>query len=240
MYDGVVAQGTGTKHLAQVSTCEFQHLSAFLWFVHTPTTITTAKPEHQELCAWYMSDGRPCHWLSAGDVPAQMCRIADMWKATACLQVCFTALMQAEEELIVGDLAGVCSLLPDSVTTLPSYSEFKTRLQQCVVKAFPDVYTLLTTHDQLQRFRKLPFQAVLAWADSDNLVVDSENSVAVALSWWYGGDLGSQATEDQVKELSGALCLKHLSNGMCIQDVPAACTAWVALFELLSLVGECL
>jgi hypothetical protein len=112
------------------------------------------------------------------------------------------------------DLAGICSLLPDSVTTLPSYSEWQTRLQCCVVKAFPVVYALLTTYQQLQRFRKLPIQAVLAWADSDGLVVDSENSVAVALSWWYGGDLGSQATEDQLKELSGALRLKHLSNGM--------------------------
>jgi hypothetical protein len=142
-----------------------------------------------------------------------MCRVADMWGASACLQRCFTALTEAKEELVVNDLAGVCSLLPDSVTTLPSYSEWQTRLQECVVKAFPDVYTLTTTYDQLQRFRKLPFQAVLAWADSDKLVVDSENSVAVALSWWYGGHMGSQATEDQLKELSGALRLAHLSNG---------------------------
>jgi hypothetical protein len=142
-----------------------------------------------------------------------MCKIADMWGALACLRKCFTALSQATELLAVDDLAGLCSLLPDIVTTFPSYSQWKSRLQQCVVKAFPDVYTLLTTYDQLQRFRLLPFHAVLAWAESDGLVVDSEYSVAVAISWWYGGDLGSQATEDQLKELSGALRLKHLSNG---------------------------
>jgi hypothetical protein len=149
----------------------------------------------------------------------QMCRVADMWGVPTCLQRCFNALSQLKEGKVdVDDLAEIYSWLPDSVTTLPSYSEWETQVQARVVQVFQDVYTLLTTHKLLQRFRSLPFQAVLAWAGSDKLVIDSENSVAVAISWWYGGEEGSQATEDQLEELSGALRLKHLSNGRDSKD----------------------
>jgi hypothetical protein len=56
------------------------------------------------------------------------------------------------------------------------------------VEWFNDVHALLTSHDQLQRILPLLYHtaAVKAWAASDKLMVDSENSVAVAIRWWYG------------------------------------------------------
>jgi hypothetical protein len=115
-----------------------------------------------------------------------------MWGAPACLQQCFTALSQLKQgELDVDGLAEIFILLPDSVSTLPNYTRWEVQLQTCVLHVFKDVYTVLTTYHLLQRFRQLPFQAVRAWAASDDLVADSENSVAVAISWWCGGEQGS-------------------------------------------------
>jgi hypothetical protein len=152
----------------------------------------------------------------------QMCRIADMWLAPECLQASLTALTQLKSgKLQAEDLLGVLSWLPEGVLAQPKSTALKEQFPAQVVTMFQDVHGLLTNPTQLQRFRKLPFQAVRVWADSDKLVVDSENSVAVALSWWYGGDLGSQATEGQLKELSGLLRVKHLTHGM----LTSCCTA---------------
>jgi hypothetical protein len=138
-----------------------------------------------------------------------------MWGATMCMAKCLTSLAQQKDaSRTIEALSAVLSWLPDSASACPGFTEWESQWGQCVVEAFNDVHALLTDLNQLQRFRKLPFQAVRAWADSDELVVDSENSVAVALSWWCGGDLGSQATEDQLKVLSGLLRVARLTHGV--------------------------
>jgi hypothetical protein len=127
---------------------------------------------------------------------------------------CFAALAQLEvEKLDVEDLTAVLTWLPDSVYALPQYAAWEASWHTHIVKMFQDVHVLLTSFEQLQHFRHLPFVAVQAWAASDKLVVDSENSVAVAISWWYGGKQGSGASEDQLKQLSGLLRVVHLSHG---------------------------
>jgi hypothetical protein len=86
---------------------------------------------------------------------------------------------------------------------------FESRL----AKVFGDVHAMLTGPELLRLFKQLPYHAVRAWAASDGLTVDSENSVAVALTAWAEGELGSKCTEAQKKELSGLLRVCHLSTG---------------------------
>jgi hypothetical protein len=76
-------------------------------------------------------------------------------------------------------------------------------VQALLLHVFGDIHAMLTSPDQLERFRQLPYRAIRAWADSDDLVVDSEDSVAVALGWWVAGAEGSKCSEEQLKELSG-------------------------------------
>jgi hypothetical protein len=110
-------------------------------------------------------------------------------------------------------LTDVLNVLPDSITTLPEHSTWVTKLDTALMQHFGDVHALLTSPDQLQIFRGLPFHAVRAWAASGELTVDSENSVAVALTVWAEGEQGSQCTEAQQKELSGLLRVRHLGTG---------------------------
>jgi hypothetical protein len=82
---------------------------------------------------------------------------------------------------------------------------------------FEDVHALLTNTTKLNLFCQLPYSAIKAWAGSDHLVVDSENSVAVALGAWVeaqAGPSGQGCSKEQKKGLSGLLRVKHLSHGM--------------------------
>jgi hypothetical protein len=96
---------------------------------------------------------------------------------------------------------------------------------------FRDIHALITSAEQLQLFKQLSFTAIKAWADSDDLMVDSEDSVAVALGWWVAGAEGSKCSQDQLKELSGLVRVRHMSAGeqqiTACQCRPMAHCLWV-------------
>jgi hypothetical protein len=154
-----------------------------------------------------------------------MCLVADMWDTQSCMQQCLTALIELEDkQLLFDDLPSITRLLPDSIQQLPNYSAWADRCSRCVGKAavaeedgqpqllysLKDVHALLTSPELLLQFRQLPFDGIKAWMASSDLVVDSEDSVAVAVGWWARGDVGSKCTRDQLKELSGLLRVRHL------------------------------
>jgi hypothetical protein len=171
-----------------------------------------AAPVEQPLIKLFISTTQVDAW-HAVSLLVQMIRMADMWMAPDCVRKIFLALSQLRDAWQQPEvLSAVLSWLPDSSAS-PQYAAWDKEWKAHVTSMFQDVHAVLTNHDQLQSFRQLPFQAVHAWAASDKLVVDSENSVAVAISWWYGGDHGSRASEEQLKELSGLLRVTHLSNG---------------------------
>jgi hypothetical protein len=148
-----------------------------------------------------------------------------MWDAPMCLQLCFSSLAQLQaEQLHLHGLPAIWQVLPDAVQKLGGHS---TWVQQCVrvvcagasaghdvqpmlLVLFRDVHALLTNPAQLSHFRQLPFLALKAWAASDDLLVDSEDSVAVALGWWVAGEVGRRCNQEQLKELSRLLRVQHL------------------------------
>jgi hypothetical protein len=88
---------------------------------------------------------------------------------------------------------------------------------------FGDVHALLTSEAKLKRFQLLPYSAIKVWAGSDDLVVDSENSVAIALGCWTAAGVKGahrELTNEQKEELSGLLRVTQLTAG----------TSWMLLF----------
>jgi hypothetical protein len=75
------------------------------------------------------------------------------------------------------------------------------------------VHKLLAEIHQLAVFQNFPFMVIKAWAASDGLVVDSEDSVAVALARWASWSEGARCNTDQFKELSDLVRVKHLTPG---------------------------
>ncbi len=144
-------------------------------------------------------------------VLALMCTLADRWQAPACLAHSYEALTQLSDAQLTPDaLAGALQRLPcfstPAVQKQPQTEGFVKRM----VGMLADVHAVLTSGPLLRLLRALPFEAVLAWAGSDDLVVDSEASVVVALDCWVRGPVGRKADRAQLLQLSGLVRLQHL------------------------------
>jgi hypothetical protein len=146
----------------------------------------------------------------------QMCKIADMWDAPACLDLCAAALAQQQQQqnlMQPQEFAAMLQLLPEAVRSTPQITAWQAGTVAAFVKQYNDVHSLVTSAEMLLTFRELPYPAIKAWMASDDLIVDSEDSVAVAIGWWVGGDEDSKCSEEQLKELSRLLRVKHLTAG---------------------------
>jgi hypothetical protein len=161
---------------------------------------------------------------------AQMCHVADRWGAAFCLGTCMHRLTQLlDKDLTCDQLAQLLPQLPASTKQLPQHKEWEQTLMHLLVGSakasmnidaniasvlvylFADVHSLLNSPAKLKCFHQLPYAAIRAWAACNDLVVDSENSVVVALGSWIKARICS--TEQQ-KELSSLIRVKHLTPGV--------------------------
>jgi hypothetical protein len=154
-----------------------------------------------------------------------MCKIADMWEAQGVAQLCLTALTQLDEHrLLFDELPAIVRALPDAAQHMPNYMAWVERCGACLAAAAQsgqdvqplllhfstDVHALLSTPNLLPLFRQLAFAELKAWMASDHLVVDAEDSVAVAVQWWSKGDHGKACSKEDYKELSQLLRMRHV------------------------------
>jgi hypothetical protein len=136
-----------------------------------------------------------------------------------------------DDTLTLDQLSKTVEALPESARLLPCFSAWEDRCMQVLGGAdssdsntlpillhlFGDVHALLTNATKLKWLCQLSFPAIKAWAGSDDLVVESENSVAVALGAWVEAQAApgrQECSKEQKEELSGLLRVKHLSPGM--------------------------
>jgi hypothetical protein len=163
----------------------------------------------------------------------QMCRVADRWGAAFCLRACMDRLTRLPNDSLSCDhLAALLPQLPKSIQQLLQYAAWERKVRGILVSSaiasttisgsiesvlfylFSDVHALLTSSAKLEHFHQLPYAAVKAWAAGDDLVVDSENSVVVALGSWITAQ--KECSVEQQKELSSLIRLKHLTPSMCL------------------------
>jgi hypothetical protein len=150
---------------------------------------------------------------------AQACRLADRWGATICLDLCFTTLSKVKDEELCKELDGVLALLPDSISELPEYAAWvnrQARLKSAMgatavpLDQFFDVHALITSTEALQLFHQLSFADMRSWVGSEQLVVDSEDSVAVAIGVWTQW---RTCSNEELIQLCSLLRVRHLSTG---------------------------
>jgi hypothetical protein len=147
-----------------------------------------------------------------------------------------------DQELTCDQLAQLLPQLPASTKQLPQHKKWEQKLMHILVASakasngtstdsdsdsdaniayllfylFADVHSLLTTPAKLTSFHQLPYGTLKAWAASSDLVVDSENSVVVALSSWIAA--AGACSPEQQKELSSLIWVKHLTPGIYLDD----------------------
>jgi hypothetical protein len=170
--------------------------------------------------------------------PTQMCQVAAQWDAAYCLTACLERLAQVPDGLSCDQLAELLTRMPHGSQLLLQHKAWEQKVTAFLVSnanaegtissstacllfsLFADVHSLLTSPAKLKLFHQLPYAAIKAWAGSDDLVVDSENSVAVALGSWISAQ--KECSTEQRKELSRLVRVKHLGQGTCSSGDPSS------------------
>ncbi|GFH07938.1 hypothetical protein HaLaN_02822 [Haematococcus lacustris] len=125
------------------------------------------------------------------------------------------------EELAAEQLVLVLQTLPDSCALLPEHKKWQQLVDNLVVSLYRDVHAVITSAQLRTTFQQLPFAAVQQWAGSDELTVDSENSVVELLSLWMAGQGGQACSKEQKQQLSCLLQPVELQRRTTIRwDVP--------------------
>ncbi|KAL6761448.1 hypothetical protein V8C86DRAFT_3131566 [Haematococcus lacustris] len=182
---------------------------------------------------------------------AMVCRVAERWACSSLTSKCLLKLADLpSSQLPAEQLVLVLQTLPDSCALLLEHAKWLERVHTLaaslatglstlplLLHLYGDVHAVITSTQLRDYVRQLPFAAVQLWAGSDELTVDSENSVVELLSLWMAGPRGQACTVEQQQQLSCLVRVQHLSPsfaqgwlpGLRWFNVPGAPTAGVAL-----------
>ncbi|GFH29251.1 BACK domain-containing protein [Haematococcus lacustris] len=119
-------------------------------------------------------------------------------------------------QLAAEQLVLVLQTLPDSCALLPEHKKWQQLVDNLVVSLYRDVHAVITSAQLRTTFQQLPFAAVQQWAGSDELTVDSENSVVELLSLWMAGSGGQACSQEQKQKLSCLVRVQHLSPAQLV------------------------
>ena len=78
--------------------------------------------------------------------------------------------------------------LPAQLLEAPPLQKIAAACKLKLVELFGDVPSVITNLEQRQKFCALPYTAVLAWLQSDDLKVHSESCILLLLSAWVGSE----------------------------------------------------
>ncbi|KAJ9511074.1 hypothetical protein QJQ45_002835 [Haematococcus lacustris] len=130
-----------------------------------------------------------------------VCRVAERWAFSSLTRCCLLHLSALPaSQLPATQLPLVLQTLPDLSSLQPEHDKWLDRVHSLVAGLSPapsplplllhlygDVHAVITSAQLRDYFLQLPVTAVLRWAASDELTVDSENSVVELLSLWMAG-----------------------------------------------------
>ncbi|GFH07937.1 BTB domain-containing protein [Haematococcus lacustris] len=155
---------------------------------------------------------------------ARVCRVAERWAFPSLSTTCLQKLVDLPpSQLPVQQLVLVLQTLPGSCALLPDHKRWQERVHNLAVELnalllllhlCEDVHAVITSAQLRTAFQQLPFAAVQQWAGSDELTVDSENSVVELISLWMAGPEGRVASQTRKQQLSCLVRVQHLSPGL--------------------------
>ena len=146
-------------------------------------------------------------------VPLQVYRLADKYEVpNACTEPVFAALSAVEAKDIDLALLSDAYRLPDGLRERPPLQKVTMACKQKLLELFGDVPAVITDLEQRRQFCALPYSAVLAWLQSDDLKVHSESCVLFLLTAWVNSkERQAVCSPDQHKLLAHSVRVTRLS-----------------------------
>ncbi|KAL6746776.1 hypothetical protein V8C86DRAFT_1452386 [Haematococcus lacustris] len=157
------------------------------------------------------------------DSPAQLVtvlKIADKWQVQDTVDACRTAFSQLRAQDIDLEVIKKVYGLEGVVHNHAHFKELLATVQARLVALFKDVVEVITSPALQAHFLQLPFAAMLALLRSEQLEVDSENSVVVAATLWMTRGRGRFTSPEQRRFLAGAVRLSALSPSFLCGVLP--------------------
>ncbi|KAJ9530465.1 hypothetical protein QJQ45_012426 [Haematococcus lacustris] len=169
-----------------------------------------------------MYEGKPAEEVKDPLTLARMCCVAKRWAsssiATSCLQrlIDLPPLQLPAEQLVL-----VLQTLPGDGVMQSEHYGWQEHVRSLLVSQYGDVHAVITSAQLRTTFQQLPFAAVQQWAGSDELTVDSENSVVELISLWMAGPRGRACSLGEMHRLSCLVRVQHLSLAYALSRLPA-------------------
>lgn len=153
----------------------------------------------------------------------QLLQLAEQVQAHSCTSACASSLAAIEPgQLSVPFISDVLHLLASTTleSSIPQLEQLRDHCATRVLQLFADAVTVANDADLLAQFISLPFLVVQLWASSDQVQVDSENTVAWLLQQWWLHQWAA-AAEDHVAALMGQM--QQLSALIRVRQLGATC-----------------
>lgn len=135
--------------------------------------------------------------------------------AEDCLDAVAAALMKAlpqiSDEKTLTVVSSMFATLEWREISTPSLLALKDAGQEVLVQWFGDVRRVIHEGRLTSLFGTLPLKVIEMWGASDDLIVDSENSVALLLTLWWQRQPKNVRTYECKERLSQLLRIQHLS-----------------------------
>ena len=129
----------------------------------------------------------------------------------ACMEPTLAALSALQAKSIDLALLSQVYSLPTQLSEAPSLQRLAAVCKQKLLELFGDVPAVITDLEQRRQFCALPYAAVLAWLQSDDLKVHSESCVLLLLTAWVNSEEHPACNIHQLKQLAHSVRVEHLS-----------------------------
>ena len=147
-----------------------------------------------------------------GQLLLEMYCLEDKYKIpAACMEPILAALSAFQAKDVDVTLLSHMYSLPAQLTEASSLEKIAAACEQKLVELFGNVPAVITDLEKRRQFCTLPYAAVLAWLQSDDLEVHSESCVLLLLTAWVRSEEHPACSPYQLKLLAHSLRVENLS-----------------------------
>mmetsp|Transcript_28620 Transcript_28620/g.77209 ORF Transcript_28620/g.77209 Transcript_28620/m.77209 type:complete len:543 (+) Transcript_28620:48-1676(+) len=147
-------------------------------------------------------------------------KLADRWQADDTIAACSSAFAALDPKDIDLDALKRAYSVEGILHNTASFSEMIPKVQGRLMDMFSDLVQVMRSPEMQSQLLQLPFAAVLVLLRSEQLVVDSENTVLAVANLWVTRGQGKGSTDHQKEMLANTVRLHALSTSYICGVLP--------------------
>ncbi|KAF5828860.1 hypothetical protein DUNSADRAFT_16962 [Dunaliella salina] len=147
-------------------------------------------------------------------------KVADCWQADDTVAACSSAFAALDPQEIDLDTLKRAYSVEGILHKTTSFGQMIPKVQGRLMDMFSDLIWVMRSPERQSQLLQLPFAAVLVLLRSEQLVVDSENTVLAVANLWVTRGQGKSSTDHQKELLASTVRLHALSTSYTCGVLP--------------------